>query len=173
MERWAAVAGHPGYEVSDHGNVRSLDRTVVQQSPYGVPMERRLQGKSLNCMRMSNGYQGAILGRGSKVHMVHRLVATAFVEGHADGLVVNHKNGDRQDNRAENLEWVTHGENHRHSYQTLGRKQHAASRALIVQGIGEFVSVKAAARHIGAHPSTVAFAAKNNRKVKGYEVAYV
>ena len=50
---------------------------------------------------------------------VHRLVALAFVPGWREGLEVNHKNGDKTDNRADNLEWVTHSENHRHSRDVL------------------------------------------------------
>lgn len=42
---------------------------------------------------------------------VHRQIALAFVPGAAEGLEVNHINGDRADNRAENLEWVTHAQN--------------------------------------------------------------
>nr|WRK65303.1 HNH endonuclease [Marseillevirus futianmevirus] len=49
--------------------------------------------------------------------LVHRLVAEAFCEGYSeDCCVVNHKNKDRTDNRAENLEWVSHAHNSRHSY---------------------------------------------------------
>lgn len=56
-----------------------------------------------------------------KTTYVHILVAKAFVDGYADGLEVNHINGDKTDNRAENLEWVTHGENQRHARDVLGR----------------------------------------------------
>jgi hypothetical protein len=46
-------------------------------------------------------------------------VATAFVEGWREGLQVNHKNGVKTDNRAENLEWVTSSENHQHAHDVL------------------------------------------------------
>jgi hypothetical protein len=49
---------------------------------------------------------------------VHRLVALAFVPGFEDGLSVNHINGNKLDNRPENLEWITLADNTRHQWQT-------------------------------------------------------
>ena len=54
-----------------------------------------------------------------KTCYVHNLVATAFVEGWREGLQVNHKNGIKTDNRAENLEWVTASENNQHARDVL------------------------------------------------------
>jgi len=55
----------------------------------------------------------------SRICYVHNLVATAFVEGWREGLQVNHKNGVKTDNRAENLEWVTASENRQHASDVL------------------------------------------------------
>ena len=52
---------------------------------------------------------------------VHRLIATVFVgrpSGHPERDCVNHINGIKTDNRPENLEWVTKGENNRHAFKT-------------------------------------------------------
>lgn len=53
---------------------------------------------------------------------VHRLVAAAFLGESEEGHVVNHKNGDRFDNRVENLEYVTQGENVKHAWDNGLRK---------------------------------------------------
>lgn len=50
-----------------------------------------------------------------KKHYVHRLVAELFIGEIPKGMQINHKNFDRADNRVENLEIVTQGDNTRHS----------------------------------------------------------
>ena len=61
-------------------------------------------------------------GTGRKNYTLHRLIADAFLVKDCDRNVVNHKNGNRLDNRAENLEWVTTKENWVHAYTVLGRR---------------------------------------------------
>lgn len=71
----------------------------------------------------SNYYYVSIWYRGKSRNVsVHKMVALAFVEGYQDGLEVNHINGNTFDNRAINLEWVTHSYNIMHSCNVLGNK---------------------------------------------------
>lgn len=60
----------------------------------------------------------------NKTHYIHRLLGCAFVDNKDNKPHINHKNGVRDDNRIENLEWVTPKENHIHKYYTLNYKQH-------------------------------------------------
>jgi len=61
-------------------------------------------------------------GRSGRIQYLHRIVAECFVPNKDNKPCVNHKNGDRYDNRAENLEWVTYSENHKHAYNLLNRQ---------------------------------------------------
>ena len=67
-----------------------------------------------------NGYctVSAKIGSSRPKMFVHRLVALAFVPGFSEGLTVNHINGNKLDNRPENLEWVTLSENTKHQWRT-------------------------------------------------------
>lgn len=67
--------------------------------------------KTLKGGQFSNGYLYCALGRNSKNHMIHRLVAEAFIPNPENKPCIDHINGNRTDNRVENLRWCTHKEN--------------------------------------------------------------
>lgn len=64
----------------------------------------------------------------SKVYAVHRLIGRVFCSGYKEGLDINHKNGNKKDNKPENLEWVTRSENILHAYRTGLRKSSKGSK---------------------------------------------
>ena len=106
-EEWKDIKGFEGrYQVSNLGRVRSLDRWTNHEHPCF------LKGRMLNpSMNKGKGYLRVSLSDGSRNYThyeVHRLVALHFVTGYKEGLVVNHKNEIKTDNRAENLEWCTY-----------------------------------------------------------------
>ena len=132
-ETWKQIPGHPGYEVSDHGRVRSVDRYVETTNGQ----RRFYRGKMLRPGRMNDhGHVSVMLGRREGSRCVHDLVLRAFKgpppEGH-EGL---HRDGDGSNNQLSNLRWGTRSENNR-DITRLGRRRLTLEQA-----------VEARARHV-------------------------
>ena len=108
-EIWKDIRGFEGlYQVSNMGRVRSLDRTLPDKNGR---MSHKKGMILKDCLNKERGYYRVSLSDGQRnfSHFeVHRLVALHFVEGYKPGLVVNHINEIKTDNRAENLEWCTY-----------------------------------------------------------------
>lgn len=118
-EVWVPIAGYEGlYEVSDLGRVRSLDREVATLGPRNRT-SKRLRGKLLSqTLNKGTGYLSVSLSRDGRVRRkdTHTLVARAFCDGEMPGMEVNHDDGVKGNNRADNLEWVTSSRNNEHAY---------------------------------------------------------
>lgn len=119
MEQWKPVVGYEGlYEVSDSGEVRGLDREVDTNIRFNN--KRIVKGKILKKRIGTKGYYSVDLCKEGKVIRtnIHRIVAEAFIPNPDNLKVVNHINGDKQDNKVSNLEWVSYKENHWHARKT-------------------------------------------------------
>lgn len=114
-EVWKQIPGYEGlYEVSNFGRVKRTPHVKTGRNwkcPAGFSFT--VKGKMLKPRKRSSGYLQVNLYRNGRMrtHTVHRLVMLAFV-GPSD-LTVNHENGDKTDNRLENLEYMTAAENAR------------------------------------------------------------
>jgi hypothetical protein len=116
-EIWKDILGYEGiYQVSTKGKVRGVSR--VTKHPRSVGAIRK--SKMLSLVKTAAGYLRVTLSRGGKrcTFCVHRLVAEAFISNMECKSQVNHKNGVKDDNSVDNLEWVTPKENVRHSIET-------------------------------------------------------
>lgn len=109
MANWLPIVDFDGYEVSDDGRVRSLDRWVPA-GPSGKSA-RFVTGRVLKLrLRPPRGYPMVTLGHSDKRY-VHRLVLEAFVGPCPDGMECLHRNDDPTDNRLCNLRWGTRAQN--------------------------------------------------------------
>lgn len=118
MEIWKDIEGHNGsYQVSNLGNVKSLERTVYRTNGRPIHVKERMLKQRDN----GRGYKMVVIGG---LDAVHRLVAKAFCENPYGYKEVDHIDGDKNNNNAENLEWVTRSENIKRSYQNNLRTCH-------------------------------------------------
>lgn len=132
-EIWKPVLGFEGkYEVSSRGRVRSL---------FGVP-------HLLKLYKIPYGYMEARLTGHHK--RVHRLVLEAFVGPCPKGYQCDHINAVRDDNRLENLRWVTGRENQLNPVTRERHRRQKGNRAVVCIETGEvFMSIGEASRHTG------------------------
>lgn len=111
-EKWKYIDGYgKDYEVSNFGRVRSWKGNGMVKSR---PLEPRLLKPNTN----RDGYPYITLSKNKipKSLTVHRIVAKAFVPNTDNKPCVNHIDGDKENNIADNLEWVTYSENSKHAY---------------------------------------------------------
>jgi hypothetical protein len=119
-EEWRPVKdGDAEFEASNLGNIRIPARTTIGIR-LGVENVQCRPPQRLSPWVGNNGYLHVAQQRGGKrtKHLVHRLVARAWVPGEKPGLTVNHVNGAKLDNLPSNLEWITKAENTAHQWRT-------------------------------------------------------
>ena len=142
-ELWRDWPQDPRIKVSNKGNVVSYKRGV---------------GYPLKVWHSNSGYQQVGAGYPRSATYVHRLVADTWMPNPNHYKEVNHINGDKDDNRVENLEWTTRSENLRHAFRT-GLKTHTGGHKgtpiRIVETGEVYESLHECARQIGGHQSAI------------------
>ncbi len=117
-ERWVDIPGYEGkYQISNYGRVLSLQ--YKKGSTGRILIARTPQRKTIS--GKTDMYPFVMLSKNNKVQVckIHRAVAKAFVPNPDNKPYVNHKDGNKDNNHAENLEWVTPLENNLHAYREL------------------------------------------------------
>lgn len=116
VELWIPIPGLDGrYEASTHGNIRSVSRFVPVRNGKRWVIGRTCKHMPGRYMGFSCKSEDGVSLRGS----VHRLIASMFVANPDGKETVNHINGNKNDNRAVNLEWATLSEQQRHKCRVL------------------------------------------------------
>lgn len=116
QEIWKDINGYEGlYQISNLGNVRSMDRIVT----YSNGKKVKTKGKLLKPTIKKNGYCYVSLSKNGEKpkYDVHRLVAKAFLDNPCGYPVVNHIDGCKTNNMVSNLEWTTYEENIKHAFK--------------------------------------------------------
>ncbi len=123
-EIWKDIEGYEGlYQVSNLGRVKSLERLVTPRP--GVAYTRPEQIIKHNYGSKIKGYPNLNLCRDGRVvnALIHRLVAQAFIPNPDNKRCINHIDGDKNNFKISNIEWVTHSENTKHAFRTGLQKQ--------------------------------------------------
>lgn len=117
-EIWKKIKEYPNYEISNYGRVRSLK--------YYSNVHKKYYVRVLILKEKTNryGYKMITLSNenGRKCFTIHRLVAKAFIDNKSNYNEVNHIDGNKSNNKFNNLEWCTRRDNILHAYK-LGLKK--------------------------------------------------
>lgn len=168
-ESWVGIFSNR-YAVSSEGRVLSLSF----KGKYRLKILTQRESCGYFHVHINNGFI-------NKNFLTHRLVAEAFVYKEDESLEVNHVNGNKLDNRASNLEWVTKSQNKRHSIDVL-KREHPAKGKLFEESfthksvnqydlnmnlINSYYSIQVAERDTGVSASNISRCAHGKRKTAG------
>jgi hypothetical protein len=138
IPEWIPVPGFHHYFINSEGTVKS-----IQPGRKDKIIKSRVDRA---------GYLTVRASKDKEVHtlFIHRLVALTFIPNPSFRTYVNHKNGNKLDNRVENLEWTTHAENIQHAYNTGLLSKLTQRKTVIAVNTGQrFGSAREAAMFLG------------------------
>jgi hypothetical protein len=120
MEEWRDIPGYEKlYQASTLGNIRTCEGKTTSSARFAKRVwKQRVLKQKLTRNRYGRADARVNLWKDGveKTMLVSRLVAMTWCSGYAEGLTVNHINGDPMDNRADNLEWLSRAANIRHGF---------------------------------------------------------
>lgn len=179
METWKTTE-FKGYMVSDKGRVKAEARQVVYKDGRIGNFKEKILKPSINKKGYEVVYPSDSKKEGYKASvMVHRLVAEAFKPNPENKPQVNHKDGNKRNNLADNLEWATNLENHTHKLENnLSPETYMPKRVEQLTLEGEHVafhgSLYSAGKSVGSNQYGVSRVVNGLRKTcKGFLWRYV
>lgn len=143
----------PIYQISNYGRVRK----EIYKDEYAI-------------LRLSKSGGYITISIEGKQFRVHTLVAKAFLDNPLNKPYVNHKDGNKQNNSVDNLEWCTPSENTQHAYATGLTKY----KPIVCIETGQvFGCTSACAYYLGIPSETIASAVNNNHPCFGNHFKYI
>lgn len=173
-EIWKDIENYEGsYQVSNFGNVRSLDRIVT--NIHGRKQIRK--GKLLKQVRTGSRRNYLSVRLSAKNYKVHRLVAQSFIDNSENKSEVNHIDENTFNNHVDNLEWVTAKENSNHGTRNKRIHEHDLSynrKPIICSNGVKYESAREAARELGLSSSQICLVLNDKREqTKGHSFKYL
>ena len=129
------------YAITKNGKVWAHSRVIKKKSPWSNNMCSYFwpgHWMAINSTKQGDWYYSIALGSKGpkrKGYKIHRLVAQAYIPNPLNLPEINHKNGNKGDNRVENLEWCTRKENLEHGYKITPMAKRTNAKKLIAQDI--------------------------------------
>ena len=165
IETWKTINEFPNYEISSHGRVYSRKRDIILKPYYD----------GWKYPKVSLQYNGRRVDR-----TIHRLVAEAFIPNTLNKPEVNHLDGNKDNNRVDNLEWVTRSENEIHAFKNglNDRSSYDAGRpkrrVLVIETGDVFNSICECAEYFNCtHTNVISCLRGKINTCRGYHLKYV
>jgi hypothetical protein len=170
IEIWKAIPNYQGYEVSNNGRIRTVDKVT-----YSGGRVRHWKNRMMKLKTDKNGYKRVALWSDGKQKdwLIHRLVADAFLPK-KDGLdIVNHIDCDTGNNNVSNLEWTDYSGNLQHAYEH-GLNQEPKQIVLIRmtdKSIYHFISYSKASQFLNKNNGYISSVLKKGKsEADGYKI---
>ena len=159
-EIYKDIEGYKGYQISNHGNVKSLNYNRTGKEKILKPAKDK-NGYLMVCLRK----QGK-----SQTHYIHRFVAQAFIPNPNNYLEINHRDEDKANNCVSNLEWC----DRKHNINYGTRNEKLSKQVLCVETGVVYPSIMEVERELGFNNGNVVKCCNGKRKTcGGYTWRYV
>ena len=121
-EVWKTIDEFESYQISNTGLVKSIQRKIMRFNGH-IIHEKTINERILKSAISGSGYEFVTLRKNNRHYAkrIHQLVATHFVEGKKDGLIVHHKDGNKLNNYYLNLEYTSMQKNTKRYYNSIGK----------------------------------------------------